>query len=73
MRSNLIQFKIRFIGLLTRDQISYLTLSCVDINQEDLALNAFVKNVHIVERKVTIEAIVRTDKLNNKIQFKFDY
>ena len=31
------------------------------------------KNVHIVERKVTIEAIVRIDKLNNKIQFKFDY
>ena len=72
------------IGLLTRDPISYLTPSCVDINQEDLSLNAFVtkwiiqfqisqKNVHIVERKVTIEAIVYTYKLNNKIQFKFDY
>ena len=69
------------IGLLTRDPISYLTPSCVDINHEDLALNAFVtkwmiqfqiyqKNVHIVEQKVII---VRTDKLNNKIQFKFDY
>ena len=77
MRSNLIQFEVRIIGLLTRDQISYLTPSCVDINQEDLALNAFVtkwmiqfqisqKNVHIVERKVTIEAIVRTNKLNIK-------
>jgi len=84
MRSNLIQLEIRIIGLLTRDQISYLNPSCVDINQEDIALNAFVtkwiiqfqisqKNVHIVERKVTIETIVRTDKLNNKIQFKFDY
>ena len=28
------------------------------------------KNVHIVELKVTTEAIVRTDKLNNKIQFQ---
>jgi len=76
--------EIRIIGLLTRDQISYMTPSCVDINQEDLALNTFVtkwmiqfqiskKNVNIVERKVTIQAIVRTDKLNNKIQFKFDY
>jgi len=72
------------IGLLTRDQISYLTPSCIDINQKDLTLNAFVtkwmiqfqisqKNVHIVERNVTIEAIVRTNKLSNKIQFKFDY
>jgi len=84
MRSNLIQFEIRIIGLLTRDQISYLTPSCADINQEDLTLNAFVtiwmiqfqisqKNVHIVEHKVTIKAIIRTDKLNNKSQFKFDY
>jgi len=84
MRSNLIQFEIMITGLLRRDQISYLTPSCVDINQEDLALNAFVtklmiqfqirqKNVHIVKRNVTIEAIVCTDKLNNKIQFKFDY
>jgi len=71
MRSNLIQFEIRIIGLLTRDKISYLTPSCVDINREDLTLNAFVtkwmiqiqisqQNVHIVERKVTIEAIART-------------
>jgi len=84
MRSNLIQFEIRIIGLLTRDQIFYLTPSCIDINQEDLTFNAFVtkwmiqfqksqKNVHIVEWKVTIEAIVRTNKLNNKIQLKFDY
>jgi len=81
MRSNLIQFEIRIIGLLRRDQICYLTPWCVDINQEDLAFNVNVekwmiqfqisqKNVHIVELKVIIEAIIRTDKLDNKIQFQ---
>jgi len=28
------------------------------------------KNVHIAEPNVTIEAIVRTNKLDNKIQFQ---
>jgi len=42
-------------------------------NEMDYSIPNKPKNVHIVERKVTIEAIVRTYKLNNKIQFKFDY
>jgi len=40
---------------------------------DDSIPNKSKKNVHIVERNATIEAIIRTYKLNNKIQFKFDY